>query len=164
MTGWRWTSVAACQVSRSVVPQRSRPAPGLAYSPGEDHKTVIRAGAGLFYSRVPLLAADFLDNPTRVASFYDETGSLVQPPVVFQNAYVARAPGGGFVAVSRNLDTSPRNFAGNFEVDRELRRGMVIRASYLYSQTRDLYLVTPVPGVPGGSLSARAGQYRRLAL
>ena len=127
------------------------PRAGLAYSPGEDHKTVIRAGAGLFYSRVPLLAADFLDNPTRVASFYDETGSLVQPPVVFQNAYVAGVPGGGFVAVSRNLDTSPRNFAGNFEVDRELRRGMVIRASYLYSQTRDLYLVTPVPGVPGGS-------------
>jgi hypothetical protein len=76
---------------------------------------------------------------------------LVQPPLVFQNAYVAGVPGGGFVAVGRNLDTSPRNFAGNFEVDRELRRCMVIRASYLYSQTRDLYLVTPVPGVPGGS-------------
>ena len=97
------------------------------------------------------MAADFLDNPTRVASFYDETGSLLQPPLVFQNAYVARAPGGGFVPVGRNLDTSPRNFTGNFEVDRELRRGMVIRASYLYSQTQDLYVVTPVPGVPGGT-------------
>jgi TonB-dependent receptor-like protein len=127
------------------------PRAGLTYSPGQDHKTIIRAGAGLFYDRVPLLAADFLDNPTRVASFYDETGSLVQSPLVFRNSYLAKAPGGGFVAVGRNLDTSPRNFTWNFEVDRELRRGMVIRASYLYSQTQDLYVVTPVPGVSGGT-------------
>jgi outer membrane receptor protein involved in Fe transport len=53
------------------------PRAGLAYSPGEDRKTIIRAGAGLFFDRVPLMAADFLDNPTRVANFYDETGSLM---------------------------------------------------------------------------------------
>lgn len=120
------------------------PRVGLVYSPGEDRKTIIRAGAGLFYGRVPLLAADFLDNPTRVASFYDEAGGLVQSLLVFQNAYLARVSGGGFVPVSRNLDISPRNFTWNFEVDRELRRGMVIRASYLYSQTQDLYVVTPL--------------------
>jgi len=36
-------------------------------------------------------------------------------------------------------------------VDRELRRGVIIRTNYLYSQTQDLYVVTPVPGVSGGS-------------
>jgi Carboxypeptidase regulatory-like domain len=126
------------------------PRAGVAYSPGNDRKTIIRAGAGLFYDRVPLLASDFRDNPTRVASFYDEAGSLVQSPLVFQNAYVARVSGGGFVPVGRNLDTSPRNFTGSLEVDRELRRGMIIRASYLYSQTQDLFFVTPAQGVSGG--------------
>ncbi len=86
------------------------PRAGLVFSPGEDRKTIIRAGAGLFYDRVPLMAADFLDNPTRVVSFYNETGSLVQSPLVFQNTYVARAANDGFVPVGRNLDTSPRNF------------------------------------------------------
>ena len=127
------------------------PRAGLVYSPGEDRKTIIRAGAGLFYDRVPLQAADFLDNPTRVARFYDETGSLIQPPLVFQNAYVARVPGRGFVQTGRSLDTSPRNFTWNLEVDRELWRGMVIRTSYLYSQTRNLYVVTPLVVGPGGA-------------
>jgi hypothetical protein len=48
------------------------------------------------------------------------------------------------VPTGRNLDSSPRNFTWNFEVDRELRRGLVIRASYLYSQTQDLYVVAPL--------------------
>jgi hypothetical protein len=127
------------------------PRAGLVYSPDEDRKTVIRAGGGIFYSRVPLLAADFLENPTRVASLYDESGALLQPPSVFQNAYVDKDSGGGFVPVGRNLDTSPRNFTGNFEVDRQILRSMIIRASYLYSQTQNLYVVTPVPGNAGGT-------------
>jgi hypothetical protein len=32
---------------------------GIAYSPGKSRKTVLRAGTGVFYDRVPLLAADF---------------------------------------------------------------------------------------------------------
>src|SRR5207302_2038369 len=127
------------------------PRAALVYSPGEDRKTIIRAGAGLFYDRVPLLAADFLDNPTRVASFYNETGSLLQSPLALQNAYVARVPGRGVVPVGRNLDTSPRNFTWNFEVDRELWRGMVVRASYLYSQTQDLYVITPLAAASGAA-------------
>jgi hypothetical protein len=104
----------------------------------------------LFYDRVPLLAADFVDNPTRVASF-DESGSLVQSPLTFENAYVTRVPGHGFVQAGRNLNTSPRNFTWNFEVDRELWRGMVVRASYLYSQTQDLYVVNPVAAASGSA-------------
>jgi|SRR5271157_329611 len=141
-------NLSSYSIGRSAV---FAPRAGLAYSPGEDHKTIIRTGAGLFYGRVPLLAADFLENPTRVASFYDETGSLAQSPIVLQNAYVDRVRGGGFIPVGGNLDTNPRNFTGNFEVDRELRHGMVVRASYLYSRTQDLYFVTPVPGAPGGT-------------
>jgi len=125
------------------------PRVGLVYSASEDRKTIIRAGAGLFYDRVPLLAADFLNNPTRVVSFYDETGSLFQPPLVFQNAYVARVPGRGFVETNSNLQTSPRNFTWNFEVNREIRRGLMVRASYLYSHTQDLYVVTPLAGASG---------------
>ena len=126
------------------------PRAGVVYSPGDQHKTIMRAGAGLFDNRVPLLAADFLDNPTRVVSTYGESGSLLQSQV-FQNAYVSKAPGGGFVQASRDLDSSPRNFTTNFEVDRELRHGLVIRASYLYSLTQDLYVVTPISGAPGGT-------------
>jgi hypothetical protein len=140
--------LASYSIGRSAA---FEPRAGLAYSPGEDHKTIIRTGAGFFYGLVSLQAADFLDNPTRIASFYGETGSLVQPPIIFQNAYVARVPGGGLVPVGGPGDTNPRNFTSSFEVDRELRRGMVIRTSYLYSRTQDLYFVTPVAGGAGGT-------------
>ena len=123
---------------------------GLVYSPTKDRKTIIRAGAGLFYDRVPLLAADFLHNPTRVASFYNETGALVNSRI-FQNAYVATVPGRGLVPVGHSLGTSPRNSTLNVEVDREVSRSTVIRISYLYSHTQDLYVVTPLAGATGAS-------------
>ena len=120
------------------------PRAAFVYAPGEDRKTVIRGGVGVFYAQVPLLAADFPDNPTRVVSLYDGSGSPIFPPVVFQNAYVTPLPGRGFVQTGRNLDTSPRNFTWNFEVAREIRRNVMVRASYLYSHTQDLYFVTPL--------------------
>src|SRR4029077_15675737 len=46
------------------------PRAGVAYSPGESGKTVIRAGAGLFYGLLPLLAGDFTANPTQVITPY----------------------------------------------------------------------------------------------
>ena len=125
------------------------PRAGFAYAPGEDRKTVIRGGAGLFYGRVPLQAADFLDNPTRVVSLYDGSGQMIASPVVFQNAYVTAAPGRGLVQTGRDLNTSPRNFTANLEVDREIRRNVVARFSYLYSRTQDLYIVTPLAAATG---------------
>ena len=50
---------------------------GIAYSPGKNRKTILRAGTGIFYDRVPLLAADFAGNPTRVISQYDPSGQPI---------------------------------------------------------------------------------------
>jgi hypothetical protein len=61
------------------------------------------------------------------------------------------APDRGFIRTRRNLDTSARNFTWNFEIDREVWRNVVLRASYLYSQTQDLYVVTPVTGAAGAA-------------
>jgi hypothetical protein len=57
-------------------------------------------------------------------------------------------PGRGLVPVP-SLQTSPRNTTWNIEVDREIRRNTVIRTSYLYSRTQDLYVVTPLAATSG---------------
>jgi len=124
------------------------PRVGMVYSVTEDRKTILRAGAGLFYDRASLLAADFLDNPTRTESFYDATGTLINS-FTLQNAYVEMVPGRGFVQTSGILDSSPRNSTWNLEVDREVSRRAVVRLSYLYSQTRNLDIVTPVAASNG---------------
>jgi len=123
------------------------PRAAMVYSPGAGHKTIIRAGGGLFYDRAPLLAADFLDYPTRVTSFYNPAGALTNT-LTLQNTYLAMEPGRGLVPV-HSLETSPCNTTWNVELDREIRRNMVVRASYLYSRTQDLYVVTPLAAASG---------------
>lgn len=125
------------------------PRAGLVYAPGNGRKTILRAGAGLFYGSVPLLAADFIHNPTRVVSFFDTTGAMTGQPAVLQNTYVQVASMGAVIPTGRDLNTSARDFTGNAEVDRELWRGASARVSYIYSRTQDLYVVTPVLGNPG---------------
>jgi Carboxypeptidase regulatory-like domain len=126
------------------------PRAGLAYSPGSSQKTIIRAGAGLFYDRVPLLAATFTQNPERVVSFFDQTGSIVGTPVALPNAYVG-APGSGVINTGRDLGMSPRNFTWNLGVERELPRNVMLRLSYVQSQTRRLFVTDPLLDAVGNN-------------
>ncbi len=127
------------------------PRVGVAYSPGKNKKTVFRAGAGLFYDRVSLLEADFVHNPQRTLSFFDATGKLIGIPTLYYNAYVGNGAGPLPSRVRSEPDSSPRSFVGNLEVDRQLWASAVVRVSYIYSQTRDLFIVNPVPNVFGGN-------------
>jgi hypothetical protein len=125
------------------------PRAGIAYTPDKSGKTVLRAGAGLFYSMLPLLAADFDVNPTRVVSQFDPTGQLIAPPVTYTNAYV-----GGLNPLTTGIlpegpGTTPRNFTWSLEGDRELRRNVVLRVGYIDSHTTYLFLVNPFTGAPG---------------
>ena len=127
------------------------PRAGMAYAFGKDQKTVMHAGAGVFYDRVPMLATDFADNLTRVVSSFDANGLLTGPPVRLENVYLRSAPGGGLVQTGSDLDQVARNFTWNVELDRELRRTLQLRVSFLRSETHNLATVIPLPGPPGGN-------------
>src|SRR5467141_1294724 len=127
------------------------PRAGFAYSPRKDQKTVFRAGAGLFYDRVSLLDADFVHNPQRTVSFFDGTGKLIGTPASYYNAYVGNGAGPLSSRVRSKPGTSPRSFVSNIEVDRQLWTSAIVRVSYIYSQTRELFVVNPIPGVFGSA-------------
>lgn len=116
---------------------------GMAYSPSQDGKTVIRAGTGLFYGHVPLLAADFTDNPARLISFFDPSGALVAGTILLRNAYLPSGSSAATQVAQSNLSTSPRTFTAHLEVERELRRNLSIRVSYLDNQTQHLFTLNP---------------------
>lgn len=116
----------------------------IAYSPGQNGKTVIRAGAGIFYGHVPLLAADFTDNPERLLSFFDPSGALVGGPMLLQNAYLPSGSDAPARLAQSSPGTSPRTFNARLEVEQELRRNLSIRLSYLDSQTQHLFTVNPL--------------------
>ncbi len=133
-------------LGRSVAPA---PRAGLAYAIGQDHKTLLRAGAGLFYDRVPLLAADITGNPTRIVSTFNPAGSMIGEPVVYRNVYLRTPSSAGVVPSVGDLGTSPRNFTWNIQIDRELPRNITLRLSYIQSQTHHLFVLNPLTGAGG---------------
>jgi hypothetical protein len=141
---------------------------GVAFSPGDEGKTVLRGGAGLFYSALPLLAADFADNPTRVVSQFDLTGQPAGLPVRYTNAYVGDVNPLSTGALPRQPGTTPRNFTWNAEVDRELRKNVSLRVSYIDSHTTYLFVIDPFTAVPGaesflGLANTGSSHYRELS-
>jgi hypothetical protein len=140
---------------------------GVAYSPGDEGKTVFRAGAGMFYSALPLLAADFADNPTRVVNQFDLTGQPMGLPVSYTNAYVGDVNPLSAATLPRQPGTTPRNLTWNAEVDRQLHRNVLLRVSYIDSHTTYLFVVDPFTAAPGaqsflGLTNTGSSHYREL--
>ena len=123
-------------------PAGAAPRVGLAYSPDKDEKTVIRAGAGLFYGVLPLLAANWAANPARTITEFDTSGLPIGPPITYTNVYTAGLNPLVFHGVSQP-DTSPRNVTWNLGAVRELRKNLQLDVSYLNSRTSYLFVVEP---------------------
>ncbi|HUY12528.1 MAG TPA: TonB-dependent receptor [Terriglobia bacterium] len=118
---------------------------GVVYTPGSNGKTVFRGGVGIFYDRLPLLAGDFTENPTRLVTLFNPNGTMIGTPTLYQNAYLLREGNGPLEVPSKNrLDSTPYNLTWNGEADRELKPNLLLRLSYLNSQTVDEFIVNPV--------------------
>src|SRR5579872_1576174 len=140
---------------------------GVAFSPSQNGKTVIRAGAGTVYGHAPLLAVDFVDNPTRVISFFDPSGRMVGGPIFLQNTYLQPDAGPAPQVIPQFPRTSPRTFTWSVELEHELRRNISFRLSYLDSQTRNLFALDPIINLNGGRSvlavsSTATSRYRRV--
>ena len=124
---------------------------GIVYAPGKDRKTILRAGTGVFYDRVPLLAVDFAGNPTRVISQFDPSGQSIGNTIAFENEYIANGSGPVASRIRRAPNTSARSFVTSAEVDRALWTGAVLRLGYMHTTTRDLFVISPFGegGTPG---------------
>jgi len=118
------------------------PRAGIAYSPGDSGKTVIRAGLGLFYSLLPLLAGDFSANPTQVITPYN-AGVPSGLPVTYTNAYVGGLNPLTASGLPSQTDTTPRNLTWNVQVEQELRKNVFLRVGYLDSHTSYLFTINP---------------------
>jgi hypothetical protein len=164
-----WTVDAGARVSSETSGWSAAFSPriGIAYTPNKDGKTVIRAGAGLFYSMLPLLASDFDVNPTRVVSLFGPGGQLIAPPLTYTNAYVGGVNPLTTGILPQGPGTTPRNFTWSLEGDRELRRNMVLRVGYIDSHTTYLFVVNPFTGAPGqnsflGLTNSGSSRYREI--
>ena len=142
------------------------PRAGLAYSPGDDGKTAIRAGVGLFYSLLPLLAGDYSANPAQVITPYGLGGIPSGPSVTYANVYVGGLNPLTAASLPSQPDTTPRNLTWNVQFERALRKNMFLRIGYVDSHTSYLFTVDPFTAAAGQSFLALANtgssHYREL--
>jgi hypothetical protein len=125
-------------------PTNFAPRAGMVYSPSESGKTILRGGFGVFFDREPLLAGDWVQNPTRVVTFFDSHGNPLGPPVPYPNSYIKVQENGTVVVPSKNrLDSTPHNLTWNGELDHQFAPSILVKLSYLSSRTYDQFVVDP---------------------
>jgi carboxypeptidase family protein/TonB-dependent receptor-like protein len=144
------TVTLGARVSTQTIGRDAALAPraGIAYS-FANGRAVLRGGAGLIYSHVPLLAQDFAENQVRNISIF--TGPDAGQSYSLQNVYL---PGGSLANPSNPQDpgTSPRTFTWNLESEVAVRKNITLRAGYYETHTDELFIVNPIlPTAPGGN-------------
>ena len=88
---WALTSTmvvdAGIRVERQNLAESVRVGPrvGFAWTPFGGDRTILRAGIGEFYDRVPLSVYAFDHYPERVVSLFAPDGSLLAPPITYLN-------------------------------------------------------------------------------
>jgi TonB dependent receptor/Carboxypeptidase regulatory-like domain len=105
------------------------PRASLTFALTSDRKTLLKAGAGLFYDRVPLNAPAFPNFPDRTVLTFDPAGNLTSS-VPYSNVIA-----GGL--------KNPRSETWNVEVDRQVLENLVFRAAYQQRNTVDDLVVNP---------------------
>lgn len=125
-------------------PSAFSPRGGFVLSPSKKGKSIFRGGAGIFYDRLPLLAGDFTQNPTRTVTLFDTNEVPLGPPTVYVPFYEEfKDHGREIVPSPRSLGSTPYNFTWNAEFDQELHPHVIARVSYLSSITNNEFTVDP---------------------
>jgi hypothetical protein len=106
------------------------PRAGVSFALTRDRKTMLKAGAGLFYDRVPLNIAAFPDFPARTVLTLGPAGEMLG-----STAYTNTILGS-----IRN----PRSATWNLELDRQVLQRLALRVGYQQRTTRDSFVVNPI--------------------
>jgi len=131
---------------------RIAPRAGLAWTPFGS-TTVFRAGYGVFYDRVPLNVYSFERYPQQVITDYAPDGSLLGPPLLYQNVI-------GTAYLDRSLLIHSANEPGNFaphsatwnlQLERAFSRFVKLRATYTDSDSAGLIVMQPQVSPSGES-------------
>ena len=105
------------------------PRAGVTFAATRDQKTMLKAGGGLFYDRVPLNIAAFPEFPDRTLLTLGPLGE-----VLGSTAYANTILG-----PLRN----PRSIAWNVELDRQVLDKLAVRLAYQNRTTHDGFVVSP---------------------
>ena len=123
------------------------PRAGFLLALTKDGKTLLKGGGGLFYDRVPLMIPAFADLPDRTVTLLGPTGAAVSS-VFYRNEITSPLQ-------------NPRSTSWNLELDRQILKGLSLRAAYEQRNTTRDFVVSPISDGTTGilGLSNRGGDF-----
>jgi hypothetical protein len=145
---------------------RVAPRAGIAWTPFANAGTVVRAGFGWFYDRVPLSVYSFANYPNQVVTMFGPGGQITAGPWIYRNGlgtassqfpFVFEEPGAG--------NFSPRSATGNVQIEQPVSSHLLLRVGYTQKDSAGLVILNSVPpgavnpGV-GSNLLSGSGQSR----
>jgi TonB dependent receptor-like, beta-barrel/Carboxypeptidase regulatory-like domain len=145
--GDRWTPSSrvtfdfGLRFDRDSITDSTHPAPraALTLALTSDRKTLLKAGAGLFYDRVPLNSSAFPRFPDRTIITVDPAGAVLSS-VPYSNV------------ISGALQ-NPRSETWSVELDRQVMEHLLVRVAYQQRNTVHDLVVEPVTNPNGSFLS-----------
>ena len=136
---------------------RVAPRAGIAWRPFARTGTIVRAGFGWFYDRVPLNVYSFDHYPNQTVTQYGPQGQIAAGPFLFQNG-LGEVSGAEFPFVFQEQaagNFSPRSASGSVQVEQPLSRLLQLRVGYMQNRADGLVILNRTAPDP----STRIGAY-----
>jgi hypothetical protein len=122
------------------------PRAGLVVTPFANGRTILRAGTGIFYDRVPLNVFGFALYPDQIITTYNPDGSIASGPFRYFNLTEPAAPHHSPLIYRQNGqpgDFAPYSINSNFQIEQILTSRLRVRVNYLLSHSEELIVVAP---------------------
>jgi hypothetical protein len=140
------------QVSESF---RVAPRAGVAWNVFPSAGTLIRAGVGLFYDRVPLNVYAFNQYPSQAITMFGADGQVSAGPFLYQNGLGTVDVRYPFVFQESNAGNfSPRSATGSLQIEQPLTQRVKLRVGYMQSASSGLVIMNTVAPNPGTNTGA----------
>jgi hypothetical protein len=144
---------------------RVAPRAGVAWNILPSAGTVIRAGFGLFYDRVPLNVYAFDQYPSQMITMFNASGQVAAGPFLYQNGLGTVDERYPFVfQESAAGNFSPRSATGSLQIEQPLTERVRLRVGYMQNASSGLVVMNTVVPNPvtntGAYLLSGTGQSR----
>jgi len=125
---------------------RLGPRAGLVFTPFSNGRTIVRAGSGVFYDRVPLNVYGFALYPDQIVTTYNTDGTVSSGPFRYFNLTEPAAPHHSPLIYRENGvagNFAPYSINSNIQVEQILSSRLRLRANYLLSHSEELIVLAP---------------------
>jgi hypothetical protein len=150
-----------------VVSESLRVAPraGISWNPFSHAGTVIRAGVGVFYDRVPLSVYSYSSYPNETVTMYGPGGQISSGPFFYLNGLGTVSSKSRFVFTeSEPGNFTPRATTGSIRIEQPVTERLMLRIGYMQTESTGLVILNSTAPDPvtntGIRLLSGGGQSR----